>query len=82
MNIYTLSIFYSQFGNVLNEIGGRIARKYASLRWRAVTNRLLNANLAGPQERRGLLHRYAQGWLVSNKDGEARASACWERQSR
>ena len=28
--------------------------KYASPQWRAITNRLLNANPAGPQERRGI----------------------------
>ena len=28
---------------------------------------LLNANPAGPQERRGLLHRYARGWLASKR---------------
>ena len=67
MNIYMLSVIYSQFGNIQNEIGRGIARKYASPRWRAVTNRLLNANPAGPQERRGLLHRYARGWLASKR---------------
>ena len=47
-------LFYSQFGNIRNEIGRGIARKYASPRWRAVTNRLLNANPVGPRERHKL----------------------------
>ena len=70
MNIYTLSIIYSQFGNIRNEIGRGIARKYASPRWRAVTNRLLNAG-------RGEHGGAGEGSAVDLGEGELAKEIGW-----